>query len=150
MTDIKILIVDPEAVITNIHRSYIQEVGGFTLIGIGKNQSEVFELLARKKPDLVIINDCVSDSNTIEVISFARTEELPIDFIIITEITDGIAIHWALRHGIFDYILKPFKFDRLQSSLLSYREFWQQLTCKSALSQRDLDGYKLKKSSLQV
>ncbi|AIF50389.1 response regulator [Pelosinus sp. UFO1] len=150
MTDIKVLIVDPEAVITNIHKSYIQEVGGFTLVGIGRSHSEVFELLDRKKPDLVIINDCVSDSNTIEVISFTRIEELPIDFIIITAITNGNAINWALRHGIFDYILKPFNFERLKDSLLSYREFRQQLTCKSALSQRDLDGYKLKKCSLQA
>lgn len=150
MTDIKLLIVDPEAVITNIHRSYIQEVGGFALVGIARNRNEVFELLARKTPHLVLINNSVSEINTIEVISFARTEELPIDFIIITAITNGIAINWALRHGIFDYILKPFKFDRLKDSLLSYREFRQQLTCKSALSQRDLDGYKLKKCSLQA
>lgn len=142
MTDIKVLIVDPEAVITNIHKSYIQEVGGFVLVGIGRNHSEAFELLDRKKPDLVIINDSVSDINTIKVIAFARTEELPIDFIIITAITNGITINWALRHGIFDYILNPFKFDRLKDSLLSYREFRQQLTCKSALSQSDLDGYK--------
>lgn len=149
MTDIKVLIVDPEVVIPNIHNS-IQEIDGFSLIGIGNNHSEIFELLNRRKPDLVIINDCILGSNTMEVISFARMKELPIDFIIITETTNGIAINWALRHGIFDYILKPFKFGRLKASLLSYREFRQQLTCKSALSQRDLDRYKLKKYSLQA
>ncbi len=139
MTDIKVLIVDPEVVIPNIHK-LIQEIDGFSLIGIGSNHSEIFELLNRRKPDLVIINDCILGSNTMEVVSFARMKELPV-VIIITEITTGIAINWALRHGIFDYILKPFKFDRLKASLLSYREFRQQLTCKSALSQRDLDRY---------
>ncbi|AJQ29845.1 response regulator [Pelosinus fermentans] len=137
MADIKVLIVGLEIIDANI-----DEISGFEVVGIGINRSEVFELLNRKKPDLVIINDCVPDLSNVELITFTRKEDLPIDFIIITAITNSTTIKWALRHGIFDYICKPFIIDRLKDSLLSYCEFRRKLTCKDALNQADFDKYK--------
>ncbi|HEX6923198.1 MAG TPA: HTH domain-containing protein, partial [Bacillales bacterium] len=60
----------------------------------------------------------------------------------------------VLQLGAIDYIVKPFKFERVKQSLESYKTFRNQLDHQSPLSQNELDqilypnGHKQQKQEL--
>ena len=56
---------------------------------------------------------------------------------LITAAKDVTSLTEALHSGVFDYILKPLVFDRLQSALHNYREHSEKL---HAIEQQSMQG----------
>jgi response regulator of citrate/malate metabolism len=139
MKVLTVLIVAENTKLADVHKSIVEVVDGFAVMGIVTKRSEVADLLQRNKPDLVIFDDnLAADLNGIEVAAFVQKKQLPIDFILVTEVNDCLSITRALRLGIVDYILKPVQLKRLVSSLVSYREFRGLLFHKRILSQAEI------------
>lgn len=141
MDTISVLIVEDNPVTANIHRELVESVEGFTVIAIAAARNKIIDLLASKRPNLVIIDHKLPDFSGFEIISFARNSGLPIDFIMVTAVNDGISLSLALRYGVMDYIIKPFQTERLKAALVSYRIFLIQLTAEKTLPQEKIDAW---------
>jgi two-component system, CitB family, response regulator DctR len=69
-----------------------------------------------------------------------RFEGYEVDVIAITAASDIDTVRRVLQNGAFDYIMKPFKFERLKQALENYHSFRQALNEKESLTQKELDA----------
>lgn len=101
----KILVVDDEAKIVKLVRSYLEQ-GGFSVVEAGDGQTALIQA-RREKPDLVVLDLGLPGIDGMEVARILRREgNIPI--IMLTariEDTDKIV---GLELGADDYITKPF------------------------------------------
>jgi two-component system CitB family response regulator len=68
-----------------------------------------------------------------------RAEDCATDVILITAAKEVDVLKAALHGGVFDYILKPLVFERLQNSLTNYLQHHERLLGVAAVEQTDLD-----------
>ena len=125
--------------VQEVNKQFIQKVDGFTVIGIAGNGKEGIKLVRELKPKLVIIDIYMPNQDGLETLKQIRSEGHSIDVIAITAARDMETVCRVLQNGAFDYIMKPFKFERLQQSLKNYFLYHNQLKEKEKLTQKDVD-----------
>ena len=99
----------------------------------------VLNLIRELKPDLVLIDVYMPEQDGLETLYKIRREAHKVDIIAITAASDMETIRGFIQNGAFDYIVKPFKFDRIKKSLEKYRLFRNQILEKETMSQQELD-----------
>jgi len=60
-----------------------------------------------------------------------------IEMVLVEE--DVSTVQDFLRYGVVDYIIKPFKFERIQAALNNYQSYSEQLRDRGEMNQEDLD-----------
>ncbi len=143
--EITTLIVEDDPMVLEINKQFVEKVEGFTVVGSAQSGKKALELLKLQKPQLVILDIYLPDLSGIEILKEIRALGYPADVIMITAARDAETIKEVLRYGAIDYIVKPFKFSRMQNALLSYRMLRTKLEEKSILDQEEIDA--LKKSN---
>lgn len=139
MFPLKVILVEDDPMVQELHRQFIEKIEGFAIAGIASNGVEGLELIRIHKPDLAIIDLYMPQLGGLEMLRGIRSEGLSVDVIAITAARDIETIHQVLQQGIFDYIIKPFTFDRIKKSLGNYRLYRLTLDEKKTLSQNELD-----------
>lgn len=94
----------------------------------------------------MLIDVHLRENNGIELLQFIRNSHLPIEIIMITAAKEKDLIEQALQYGILDYLIKPFKSDRLKQSINVFLEKmkWKE---QKILEQGDLDQLLLRAKS---
>ncbi|MDR9797215.1 response regulator [Aeribacillus sp. FSL K6-2848] len=136
---ISVLLIEDDPMVQEVNKQFIQKVDGFTVIGIAGNGKEGIELVRELKPELVIIDIYMPNQDGLETLKQIRSEGHSVDVIAITAARDMETVRRVLQNGAFDYIMKPFKFERLQQSLKNYLLYHSQLKEKEKLTQKDVD-----------
>ncbi len=149
MKGIRTLIVEDDPMVMQINRQYLQDIGGFDIVGTADTGEAALREIRRLLPDLVILDIYLPDLSGIQILKELRTSHLPTDVILVTAARDAEAIQNAFRYGAVDYIIKPFKYVRFKSALDSYKLLHTKLTRKQALDQEELDGLTITKVRLQ-
>ncbi len=134
------LIVEDDPMVLEINRQFIERVEGFSVKGTAQDCDEAERLLNQLKPQLVILDIYLPDTNGVELLKKIRSMGFPVDVIMITAARDRSIIQDVLRYGAIDYIIKPFKFSRLQNSLLSYKVLRNKLQENGTLDQEEIDS----------
>ncbi|HHW06155.1 MAG TPA: response regulator [Clostridia bacterium] len=142
---IGIVIVEDDPMVLEINQQYIEAVGGFRILGTATHAAEGLELVRQLRPQLLLLDVFLPDQKGIEVLQEIRRLELPTDVLMVTAARDVETIQLGFRYGVVDYIIKPFRFERIKSSLESYREMYYRLQEKEALNQADIDNMGLGK-----
>jgi two-component system response regulator DctR len=75
----------------------------------------------------------------IETLSRIRQEQIDVDVIVISAANDLRTIQRMLQNGAVDYIMKPFKFERVKKALENYRMLRSKLADERPVSQDELD-----------
>jgi CitB family two-component system response regulator MalR len=75
----------------------------------------------------------------LELMRNLRTAQARLDVIFITAASDAQTIQSALSYGAFDYLIKPFEFDRFKQALLRYKDKWTLLSNQHVFNQIELD-----------
>jgi two-component system response regulator AtoC len=109
---VKILVVDDEAIIRDSLRDWLSDAGHFVLTA--ENGSQALEIIQREKPAVAIADLVMPGMDGIELMK--RTKELAADtmFIIITAYGSIPTAVAAVREGAYDYIEKPFSPERVE------------------------------------
>ncbi|MGX1900374.1 response regulator [Thermolongibacillus altinsuensis] len=136
----KVLLIEDDPMVQEVNRQFIEQVDHFTVIGTAGNGMEGIEMIRKLQPDLVIIDIYMPHQDGLETLQQIRTEGHTIDVIAITAASDIETVRRVLQNGAFDYIMKPFKFERLKQSLENYHAFQQKLKEKEKLTQKELDA----------
>jgi two-component system response regulator DctR len=136
----KVLLIEDDPMVQEVNRQFIEQVNGFTVIGTAGNGIEGIEMIRELQPDLVIVDIYMPHQDGLETLQQIRTEGHTVDVIAITAASDMETVRRVLQNGAFDYIMKPFKFDRLKQSLENYHAFRQKLKEKEKLTQKELDA----------
>ena len=136
---IKVLVVEDDPMVSKLHEVYINQLDGFKLAHTSKNSEDALEYLTSQNVDLVILDVFMPGKDGMELLQDIRSQGINVDIIMISAANDKERIMKALRLGVFDYIIKPFEFERFSIALNNYKQRY--LICRKdgTLSQTELD-----------
>ncbi|MCI2255972.1 response regulator [Domibacillus sp. PGB-M46] len=132
--------------VQEVNKEFINKVDGFEVIGIAGNGREGMELIRRLSPDLIIIDLYMPLMGGLETLHLLRQENIQVDVIVITAASDIDTVRQVIQHGAFDYIMKPFKFERMKQALEHYQSVQNRLSEKGRISQEELDSLLFQKA----
>ena len=137
--EFKVLIVDDDPQIAEIHHHFIQKVDGFSVYGIAESLDDAEKMSQLLKPDLILLDLYFPEGLGTDILWNLRVRQQATDVILITAAKELEPLQNAMRGGVFDYILKPVMFPRFRESLQSFREHRLRMTAESTLNQRQID-----------
>ncbi len=139
MTDLRVLIVEDEPRIADLHRRFTERVPGFRVVGAAETLTDAAEQAAVLEPDLILLDLYFPEGNGIDLLKQLRAEGRSVDVILITAAREVSTLQDAVRGGAFDYIIKPVVFGRFEEALEKFRAFRLRLEAPVTLEQTDVD-----------
>jgi response regulator of citrate/malate metabolism len=137
---IRVLIVEDDYRIAELHREYTQRVPGFSVVGQASTGAEGIRLAGRTRPDLVLLDVYLPDMTGLEVLSALRGAGQPeIDVIAITAARDVETLRSAMQSGVVHYLIKPFRFAAFEEKLKSYAALRDRMGRITEADQHDVD-----------
>ncbi len=137
--DFKVLIVEDDPKIAEIHRHFTEKVSGFSVCGIADSLEDAEKMSALLEPDLILLDLYFPEGLGTEVLWKLRARRQATDVILITAAKELEPLQEAMRGGVFDYILKPVMFPRFAEALQRFSQHRQQLQKSSSLDQQEID-----------
>ncbi|KQX68505.1 response regulator [Paenibacillus sp. Root444D2] len=135
----RVVLIEDDPMVLEVNRQFVERVPGFEIVGTSSNGLDGIEKVRELKPDLVILDIYMPGQNGTELLQQIRNEQLNADAIVITAANDIPTIQRMLHQGAVDYIMKPFKFERVREALENYQIMKRRLGTESTLSQVELD-----------
>lgn len=142
---VSVLLIEDDLMVQEVNRGFIEKIDGFEVIGIAANGVDGLNMVRELAPDLILIDMYMPKMNGLETIQAIRAEGHSSDIIAITAASDMETVRNVLLHGAADYLMKPFKFERLKQSLENYSAYRSKLKDKSQLTQKELDTIRFSK-----
>jgi response regulator of citrate/malate metabolism len=137
---IRTLVVDDDYMSASIHRSYVERVPGFSVVGEAHSGAEALMLVERLRPDLVLLDIYLPDIDGLEVIRRLRLEhEQSVDVIAVTAAKDVKTLRSAMQGGVVQYLVKPFQFEMLRDRLERYAALARRFERLEEATQGDVD-----------
>ncbi|MGE6166637.1 response regulator [Aeromonas rivipollensis] len=137
---IKILIVEDDPAIAEIHRRFVQRLAGFEVLGVALTLFDAREQIAILKPDLVLLDVWLPDGEGFSLLRELRQSGAHLDVILLTAAREAAALQEAMRLGVVDFILKPVVFERLRDTLGNYAENRAALAALADIDQQAVDA----------
>ncbi|MGL4355737.1 MAG: response regulator [Aeromonas popoffii] len=137
---IKILIVEDDPAIAEIHRRFVQRLAGFEVLGVALTLFDAREQIAILKPDLVLLDVWLPDGEGFSLLRELRQAGACLDVILLTAAREASALQEAMRLGVVDFILKPVVFERLRDTLGNYAESRAALAALADIDQQAVDA----------
>ncbi|MGM8214997.1 response regulator [Bacillaceae bacterium W0354] len=134
-----VLLIEDDPMVQEVNRNFIEQVSGFEVISTANNGKDGLEQAKELKPDLVILDIYMPELDGVETLQSFRKLEFDIDVIVITAANDRETIRKMFQYGVVDYVIKPFKFERLKRALQDYKAFKQKLMAYERVDQSELD-----------
>lgn len=127
MAYINVLVVEDDPMVAEIHQNFINSVENFRVAGIVNSGLKALEFIDRRSVRLVILDIFLPALDGISTLEKIRERGGNIDVIVVSASRDVSTVAKAIQAGAFDYIVKPFVFERIRSSLLSFRQMMDHL-----------------------
>lgn len=140
MDTIDLVLVEDDPMVMAVNEEFVMRAGGFRIIGKAQSGTEAVKVLTALHPRLAVLDIYLPDLDGLHVLKRIRQEGIPTDVIMITAAHDVTTIQEFLRLGVIDYIIKPFKFQRIANALTKYREYVEEISSRTALDQGVLDS----------
>ena len=140
MKPIDVLIIEDETKIAEMNAFYLQNMPQYRPVGIAKNLSDARNMIRILKPKLIFLDNFLPDGNGIDLLKELMSFPCPPDVIFITADSDTETVREAVRCGVFDYLLKPLSYDRVQDSLERYIKYLSSLRASDNVNQRHVDA----------
>lgn len=149
MGSIDVVIVEDDPMVIEINRSFVDAVPGFQVVGVAKTGQEALVVIKELTPSLALLDVYLPDTSGVAILREIRKQGLSTDVILVTAAHDSDTIQNSFRYGAIDYIIKPFKFNRLQIALENYALLKKRLSDKTHFRQEDLDGLALTRRTVR-
>ncbi|MBI9111886.1 response regulator [Maridesulfovibrio ferrireducens] len=147
MNPIKVMIVEDDAKIADLHRRFAEKVEGFEVVAIAQGLDDAKEMIEIFEPDLILLDLYFPEGTSFEMLREIRTKGLETDVILITAAREMGPLKEALRGGVFDYIIKPVILDRFKACLSRFGKYHSRLHNSETLEQKDVDSMRHPASS---
>jgi response regulator of citrate/malate metabolism len=121
---IRTLVVEDDALVAEVHASYVERVPGFAVAGVAHRATEALEILADRPIDLVLLDFHLPDVKGLDLLRAVRARSAaPVDVIAVTAARDPESIRLAIAHGVSQYLVKPFAFATFADKLERYARY---------------------------
>jgi response regulator of citrate/malate metabolism len=150
VSNIRVLVVEDEAIASAAHAAYVGRLQGFELAGTAPDGQSALRLLtefsaAGNPVELVLLDMNLPDLHGLDIARRMRSAGILADIIAITAVRELAIVRSAVAIGVVQYLIKPFTYATFADKLESYRQFRQQLagppggSGKAGASQTDVD-----------
>lgn len=139
MQAIRVLVVDDDPMVQQVNSEYVETVRGFRVVGSARTAGEAIEAVRAHRPDLVLLDIFMPGQDGVAALKEIRRQEFQPDVIMVSAAQDAQTIQDVLRYGAIDYIIKPFRLDRLKAALESYRANRWKLDHTGPMNQEQVD-----------
>lgn len=136
--NIRVLIIEDDPMVIEVNTQFVNNVPGFQVCGTAKTGGEAMEKLRDARYHLALLDIYLPDMDGVTLLREIRKKGIGIDVIMVTAAQDAEIIQNVFRYGAVDYIIKPFKFNRLKRALESYAAMHKSFQ-KPVLNQSELD-----------
>ncbi|EOH0489549.1 two-component response regulator DpiA [Providencia rettgeri] len=120
MIKIKILIVEDELLLAEMHSEYIKAYPACEKVWLAGNLAEARKMIEYMKPDLILLDNYLPDGKGIDLVYELIQERNNADIVFTTAASDMDTVSEAIRLGVFDYLVKPIAYERLGQTLDRY------------------------------
>ena len=120
MDNIRVLIADDNEAMRLIERKMIGKVEGFTLVGEAKDGLECIEMVERLRPQIVFLDVEMPGKTGVEAARIIQDMDPSIILIFATAHDEYMGD--AFEVYAFDYLVKPFKVERVLKTLEKARD----------------------------
>ncbi|KQR00706.1 hypothetical protein ASF72_13710 [Arthrobacter sp. Leaf141] len=132
MREIRVLVVEDEAIAAAAHAAYVGRLEGFVLAGTAPDGQSALRLLtefsaAGDPVELVLLDMNLPDLHGLDIARRMRSAGILADIIAITAVRELAIVRSAVAIGVVQYLIKPFTFATFADKLESYRQFRRQL-----------------------
>lgn len=117
---IGVLVVDDDFRVAKVHRAYVERIRPFRVVGVAGNGREAADAVDALRPDLLLLDLYLPDVFGLDLIPRLRSAGHDCDVMVISAAREADAVRDAVRHGVVDYLLKPFDFTDLRARLERY------------------------------
>lgn len=139
MDVINVLLIEDDPMVREVNRQFIEQIKGFSLIGYASNGIEGINKIKQLTPELVFMDIFMPEQDGIITLGKIREDHLPVDVIAVTAANDMPTVQRILHLGVYDYIMKPFTFERIEQTLKNYQSYRKKISGMQDLTQRDVD-----------
>lgn len=139
MSPIRLLIVEDDQQIAEIQRRFVERLEAVELCGIAHTLADAYDQIDVLAPDLILLDVHFPDGSGLDLLRTLRASDSATDVILITAAKEVETLRSALRGGVFDYILKPLVFERLEEAIHHYREHRNRLAGLLSVAQKEVD-----------
>lgn len=138
---VQVLIIEDDFRVAEINRQFVNQVDGFHAIHIAKTGDEALSYLKNSStlPELILLDVYMPDREGLGLFWEIRKKHSEIDIIMVTAAKEVNIIQATLRGGIFDYIVKPVDFIRLERTLKEYNNQQRLFASRTELEQEEID-----------
>jgi len=131
---IRTLIVDDDFRVARIHAALVEQLPGFSVVGLAHTAADALALEAEAHPDLVLLDEYLPDQRGSSIAgAFAGA-------VMMVSAADDIAtVRAAIAAGAVNFVIKPFAPPVLVGKLAAFARCWNQLGGEGALTQAAAD-----------
>lgn len=137
--ELKVLIVEDDPKIAEIHRHFTEKLEHFSVCGIAGTLEDAEKMSELFEPDLILLDLYFPEGLGTEILWKIRARQQATDVILITAAKELEPLQEAMRGGVFDYILKPVMFPRFSEALERFREHRSSMATDAAIDQQVVD-----------
>ena len=138
---IRTLVVEDDALVAEVHASYVERVPGFVVAGVAHRATEALEILASRPVDLVLLDFHLPDVKGLDMLRLLRARSAaPVDVIAVTAARDAESIRAAIAQGVSQYLVKPFAFATFADKLERYARYRAQVDVAAEPDQAKVDA----------
>jgi len=122
---IGVLLVDDDALTLELHRTYVERLEGFDVVGECTGaRAAIGAVLERADAiDLVLLDVTMPDGTGLDVLRHVRARGARVDVIAITGVRDSEVVRQMVGLGVAQYLVKPFTFAVFRERMEQYREY---------------------------
>lgn len=140
MDSITTLIVEDEPMLAEILVDTIKQFPQFKVVGIADKLESAKKQLRLYQPQLILLDNFLPDGKGLDLIRHAVNINHKGRIIFITADNHMDSIGEALRLGVFDYLIKPVHYQRLQYTLERFARYRSSLRSSEQASQTHVDA----------
>lgn len=140
MRPIRLLIVEDDRQIAEIQRRFVERLDAVELCGIAHSLEDAQDLIDVLQPDLMLLDVYFPEGSGLDLLRQMRADNSATDVILITAAREVTTLRSALRGGVFDYILKPLVYERLEEAINNYRQHLDTLDGLQNVAQKEVDA----------
>jgi two-component system CitB family response regulator len=137
---LKVLIVEDDPKIAEIQQRFLARIDDVELVGIAHSLANAQDLVEVFNPQLALLDVQLPDGSGLDILRQWRASNETIDVILITAAKEVDTVRQAMHAGVFEYILKPLVFERLEEAIKRFQTHLQTLENIAEIEQSDVDS----------
>ena len=127
MRPLKVVIADTDDLLQRLYADLVSEEPEFAVAECVADRQGLIASLRRIEPELVLLDIYLKDFASEKDLGDLRKKFLRTDYIVLSSGGDPEIVRRTLCQGAFEYLVKPFSFEKLRAALKNYGVYYRSL-----------------------